>query len=257
MLTAKSVNTGGLGRFGNQLFTIAGVIGIAVRSGQSYGFPKWINQDNAIFGLPVQEMDQFFVNPLPQWVDVPFQDYGYFWGYRDIVLPSGNWNIDAHMQSDKFFLHCIDRIREQFRMKDEPEQNDCVAIHYRAGDYIDDPTAQHPRCSREYYDQAMNLFPKGTKFKIFSDDIVAASMLLGIESEYYPSIRANTNYIEDFRLMKRCKSFITANSSFSSMAAILGEHPEKKVIMPRRWFGSQMPAEFGTEDIYHQNAIVI
>lgn len=252
MLTAKSVNTGGLGRFGNQLFTIAGVIGIAVRSGQSYGFPKWINQDNAIFGLPVQEMDQFFVNPLPQWVDVPFQDYGYFWGYRDIVLPSGNWNIDAHMQSDKFFLHCIDRIREQFRMKDEPEQNDYVAVHVRCGDYIQDDTAQHPVCSREYYLEAMSHFP-GATFLVFSDDVhKARGILANTNSEF-----TNGNYIHDFRLMKRCKSFITANSSFSSMAAILGEHPEKKVIMPRRWFGSQMPAEFGTEDIYHQNAIVI
>lgn len=254
MLTAKSVNTGGLGRFGNQLFTIAGVIGIAVRSGQSYGFPKWINQDNAIFGLPVQEMDQFFVNPLPQWVDVPFQDYGYFWGYRDVVLPSGNWNIDAHMQSDKFFLHCIDRIREQFRMKDEPEQNDYVAIHYRAGDYIDDPTAQHPRCSQEYYEQAMAMFPEG-KFLVFSDNFNEAANIFGIVSDKIAYQIGD--YIDDFKLMKRCKSFITANSSFSSMAAILGEHPEKKVIMPRRWFGSQMPPEFGTEDIYHENAIVI
>ena len=256
MLTAKSVNTGGLGRFGNQLFTIAGVIGIAVRSGQSYGFPKWINQDNAIFGLPVQEMDQFFVNPLPQWVDVPFQDYGYFWGYRDIVLPSGNWNIDAHMQSDKFFLHCIDRIREQFRMKDEPEQNDYVAVHIRFGDYIKDETAQHPVCSKEYYEQAMGMFPERTTFKVFTDgtrDEVYSMM--NNKYDWYTCV--GEPYIDDFREMKRCKSFITANSSFSSMAAILGEHPDKKVIMPRRWFGSQMPAEFGTEDIYHQNAIVI
>ncbi len=256
MLTAKSVNTGGLGRMGNQLFTIAGVIGIAVRSGQSYGFPKWINQDNAIFGLPVQEMDQFFVNPLPQWVDVPFQDYGYFWGYRDVVLPTGNWNIDAHMQSDKFFLHCIDRIREQFRMKDEFSPVDGVALHIRFGDYIDHPDAQHPVCSKEYYEQAVALFPDD-KISVFSDDMEKAMQLLPQDNGKYYFPRTDKGYIQDFKFMKAHKHFITANSSFSSMAAILGEHPEKKVIMPRRWFGSQMPAEFGTEDIYHQNAIVI
>jgi hypothetical protein len=58
--------------------------------------------------------------------------------------------------------------------------------------------------------------------------------------------------------MKRCKSFITANSSFSFMAALLGDHPDKKIIMPSRWFGPQMPAMgFTTDDIYPEGAIVI
>jgi hypothetical protein len=41
------------------------------------------------------------------------------------------------------------------------------------------------------------------------------------------------------------------------MAAILGEHPENKIICPKRWFGSQMPAEFNTDDIYPEGAIII
>lgn len=252
MITALSIGRGGLGRFGNTAFTIAGVIGIARKSGQPYAFPRWQTHDNALFGEHVDDIETHLVSELPRVADLNFQEYGYFWGYRDIVLPSGNWTIDAHMQSYKFFEHCIDEVRRVFTFKEEPEQNDYVAVHYRAGDYQDNPEAQHPRCSREYYEKAMALFPEGTKFLIFSDNLEEAKKKLP-DADFAPV----QHYLEDFKLMKRCKSFIIANSSFSFMAALLGEHPEKKIVMPSRWFGSSMPPEFTTHDIYPENAIVI
>lgn len=237
---------------GNQMFTIAGVVGIAIKSGQPWGFPRWVTHDNKLFGQEPDDIQSHLVNELPSSDGLTFQDYGYWWGYRDIVLPNGNWSIDAHMQSYQFFSRCIDTIREVFRFKDEPEQNDYVAIHYRAGDYIDDPNAQHPRCSKEYYEKAMAEFPDGTKFMLFSDDN-EAYLKFG-DTVIQPE--GNT-YIEDFKLMKRCKHFICANSSFSFMAALLGEHPDKKIVMPSRWFGSSMPPEFTTTDIYPEGAIII
>jgi len=255
MVTSLSIGRGGLGRFGNQMFTIAGIIGIADKSGQPFGFPKWMNYDNALFGGPVDDISEFFVNPLPSINGQQFQEYGYFWGYRDIYLPGGDWSIDAHLQSGKFFEHSIDKVRHYFRMKDEPEQNDYVAIHYRAGDYIDNPDSYHPRCSKDYYEQAMKQFPDGTVFMIFSDDLENAVKLIDWMS-YKIIVSPGKNYIEDFKLMKRCKSFIIANSSFSAMAAHLGEHPEKKVIAPKRWFGEQANG-LDTSDIYDKNWIVI
>jgi hypothetical protein len=259
LITSLSIGTGGLGRFGNQLFTIASCIGIAVKSGQSFGFPKWLNRDNANFGGEVTDFSQHFASSLPEIVDVPFQSYGYFWGYRDIQLPTGNWSIDAHMQDPRFFEHCMPLIRETFRMKDEPEQNDYVAIHYRAGDYIDDPNAYHPRCSKEYYQEAMNLFPEGTEFVVFTDDSEAWDKIMS--SHMFPRMTCSISvvdtkmtYLQHFAFMKKCKSFITANSSFSFMAALLGEHPEKKIVMPKRWFGTQADITF---DGYPKEAIVI
>lgn len=267
MITALSVNTGGLGRFGNNCFTIAGVIGIATKSGQPYGFPQWITKDNATFGQEQDNIGDHLATPLPGIPDVQFSPYGYFWGYRDIQLASGNWTIDAHMQSEKYFKHCMPLIRETFRFKDEPPQNDFVAIHYRAGDYTEGENGHHPRCSKEYYEEAMKLFPD-SKFILFSDDVqgwyelmigdnpaTLIHFLLGSNSERVK--HSSKNYLEDFKLMKRCKHFITANSSFSLFAAILGEHPDKKIVCPARWFGSSMPSEFGTEDIYPENAIII
>lgn len=254
MLTALSISTGGLGRFGNTAFTIASVIGIACKSGQPYGFPAWLTKDNAIFGDPVDVIDDYLLNPLPR-IPLPnqFQNFPYFWGYRDIKLPTGNWSIDCHLQSDKYFRDFMPLIRHHFTFKDELEQNEYVAIHYRAGDYIDDPTAHHPRCTKQYYEKALEHFPAGSKCYVFSDDPYAALQTIGRKDFLYPA----GDYIEHFKLMKRCRSFICANSSYSLMAAILGEHPEKKIICPSVWFGTGMPPEFDPKDIYPENAIII
>ena len=252
MLTATSIGTGGLGRFGNQMFTIAGVIGIALKNNQTFGFPEWKNYDNALFGDPVDNFNDYFENQLPDTRGQSFNEYGYFWGYRDIRLPEGNWSINAHLQSGKFFDYCIDTIRHYLRLKNEPDQNDYVAIHYRAGDYIDDPNAYHPRCTAEYYKEAMSHF-KNDVFLIFSDDIEAAKKIFGTGFRVHYSVKRN--YIQDFALMKRCKSFIIANSSYSAMAAHLGEHPEKRVVAPKKWFGPNVGAE--TVDIYNKEWLII
>lgn len=252
MITATSIGTGGLGRFGNQMFTIAGVIGIATKSGQPFGFPHWKNRDNALFGGHVDDLNEVFENPLPSSEGLQFNEYGYFWGYRDIFLPVGNWSINAHLQSGKFFEHCMNTVRHYFKMKDEPEQNDYVAIHYRAGDYIDDVRAYHPRQQKEYYQKAMAMFPDGV-FKIFTDSPEAWETMMGWRKGYNFE---RGGYLEDFKQMKKCKSFIIANSSFSAMAAHLGEHPEKKVIAPKLWFGEQANG-METRDIYNKDWIVI
>lgn len=260
MLTALSIGKGGLGRFGNQCMTISGVIGIATKSGQPYAFPEWRTHDNALFGQPVDNINEYLLNPLPSIPEgLAFQDYGYFWGHRGIILPTGNWSIDAHMQSEKFFIHCMPLIRETFTFKDEPEQNDYVAIHYRAGDYIDDPNAYHPRCSKEYYQRAMDIMldfgMSETKFAIFTDDWDAWHKMFP-DLDSFEIGDPSLSYLFDFKFMKRCKSFICANSSFSLMAAILGTHPEKKIVCPRNWFGPQA-GDIETKDIYPENAIVI
>lgn len=257
MITAKSIATGGLGRMGNQMFTIAGCIGIAVKSGQPYAFPEWKTVDNAIFGNPVDNINDHLLKPLPALVSADgFHDFGYFWGYKDVYLPNGNFSIDAHMQSEKFFKHCLPLIRETFTFKDEHTPIDGVALHIRCGDYIDHPDAQHPICSKEYYEKAVALFPDD-RISVFSDDMEKAMQILPQDNSKFYFPRTDKGYIRDFKFMKAHKHFITANSSFSLMAAILGDHPEKKIVCPRNWFGSQMPAEFGTEDIYPEGAIIL
>jgi hypothetical protein len=258
MITSLSIGKGGLGRFGNQMFTIAGCIGIAVKSGQPYAFPHWKNYDNALFGNTVDDLNAELECPLPLLPDgLDIKEYGYFWGYKDIVLPTGSWSIDAHMQDPRFFSHCIDLVRHHFTFKNEPPGNDYVAIHYRAGDYQDNPDAYHPRCSVEYYIQAMELFPEGTHFELFSDDPDGAFDMLHTftKGKSLANQGRSSSYIEGFKLMKNCKHHITANSSFSLMAAILANQPGKKIVCPKRWFGAS--AGDMVFDGYPENAIIL
>ena len=70
-----------------------------------------------------------------------------------------------------------------------------------------------------------------------------------------PFTPVNMNYIDCFRMMKRTKNFICGNSSYSLMAAILSDHPDKIVVLPRKWFGDHVGLE--TVDLYPENSIII
>lgn len=236
-----------LGRYGraaNSFFQIASTIGIARRNNFDFAFPLFINHHHRDAFGSTEDVDLYkhFVNPLPLYDGPLLPERFVDWGYSDVILTE-SVSLAGHMQSAKYFSHCMDEVKWYFRMKDEMEQNDFVAVHVRLGDYDD---AYHPRLGMEYYGPAMEQFP-GATFMVFSDDIWAATkMFPGDERIHYSMDR---DYIKDFKFMKRCKSFIIGNSSYSAMAAILGEHPEKRVVAPRPWFGPKY-TEITGEDIY-------
>lgn len=246
--TMKAI--GNYGRFANGMYQIAGVLGIARRNQLKPVFPLWCNHWHRDgFGSKEDiELYKHFVNPLPQIPDgIEFTDRHVEWGYHETILPAGNWNLSGHFQSVKYFEHCIDEVKWYLTMKDELPLNDYVAIHVRLGDY---DNAYHPRLDMKYYGPAMARFPD-RKFLIFSDDLDSAKQMFGNGVEY-----ANGNYIEDFRLMKSCRDFIIGNSSYSAMAAILGEAKDKRVVAPRPWFGPAY-AHITGEDIYCPDWTVI
>jgi len=243
-----------LGRYGrlcNGAYQIASTIGIARKNGFDFAFPYWMNHDHKNRFGSTEDIDiqKHFANPLPLYDGPELPDRFIDWGFHDVVLTE-SVSLSGHMQSTRYFEHSINEVRHYFRMKDEPAQNDYVAIHYRAGDYSTG-AGYHPRMTMDYYGPATSQFP-GEKFLVFSDDIPEAKNLFGSSVEY----SEGQDYIQDFRLMKTCKSFIIGNSSFSAFAAVLGEHPEKKVIAPRPWFGPSYTQITG-EDIYEPDWTVI
>lgn len=249
---------GAYGRFANMLFQVAGVFGVARKNGLQPVFRPLINGDHKErFGSNEDiDLGKYFVNPLPvipagiRWTDKPVE-----WGYQDVRLGTGNWNLSGHFQSFKYFAHCFDEVKWYMRMKDEPPQNDYCAIHVRLGDY---DNAYHPRLDMDYYGKAISQFPAGTRFLVFSDDIDAASKMFAdynpLEWARYTFISGN--YIDDFKLMKSCRRFIIGNSSYSAMAAILGEAKDKRVIAPSPWFGPKYTNITG-RDIYCDGWTVI
>lgn len=231
---------GKYGRFANQCYQIAGVIGIATRNGIPYGFPEWVNHDhkNSFGSQEDVEVQKYFVNPLPGIDSRAWEERYIHWGYHDVQI-NGDVSIEGHLQSGRYFEHCIDLIRHYFKMKDEFTPTDACAVHWRAGDYIDDPQAYHPRMPKEYYESAFTHFPKDQKYLIFSDNTDEALKMFeqipGIDFE----IVKEKDYIQEFKLMKSCKHFIISNSSYSAFAATIADQPGKIVVSPSgyNWFG--------------------
>lgn len=252
MLTFRQL--GRYGRFTNGMFQIAGVIGIAERHGYLWAFPEWKNYDHRDrFGSSEDiEVQKYFVNPLPVLEDpTRFPEIFIHWGFNPGPYPD-NVSICGHLQSPKYFSHCIDTVRHYFRMNGEGPQNDLCAIHWRAGDYEESLTAYHPRQPKSYYEQAMRNFPPDQQYLVFSDNLDLAKQMFSGDQFTFSE---GNNYLEDFKRMKMCKHFIGANSSFSLMAAVLGEHPDKKMVFPSLWFGPV--AGITGRDCYPENAIVI
>lgn len=250
-----NLSIGRYGRFANGLFQIMGLIGIAKRQVFSWGIEPWTNWDHKErFGSSEDiEIWRHLAHALPQPVSHPYAQVDYNWGYQEFNLPPGNYDIRGHFQSPLYFDHAMDEIRYWLRFKDEPADRFEVAVHIRRGDYDD---AYHPRLAVEYYAPALSRFPD-RKFIVFSDDHDAAVKLMhdcGVTTFEL----AKGNYIEDFKLMKSCHSFICANSSYSYAAALLANQPGKQMVLPRRWFGPAWGNPDGmTTHLYHPNAIIL
>lgn len=248
---------GRYGRLANQMYQIAGTIGIARKNGFDFAFPYWKNYDHAERFGSTEDIDiqKHFINPLPLYEGPILEDKFIHWGYHDIKVTK-SCSISGHLQSFKYFAHCFDEVKHYFRMKAEPELNDYCAMHVRLGDY---DGGYHPRLGIGYYIKAIGEMPAGTKFLVFSDDPAAALQmfqkihdLTGIAFDFV----VGKDYIESFKLMKACRHFIIGNSSYSAMAAVLGEAPDKKVIAPRPWFGPKYTDITG-KDIYNDDWMVI
>lgn len=171
----------------------------------------------------------------------------------DVLECGCNAYLKGYWQSEKYFSDVAEVIRGEVRMTTPPEGQNAelwarigegasVGIHIRRGDYAEDATtkAYHGLCSVEYYQRAIALIAarvEKPKFFVFSDDPDWASENLRL-AHPFTLVRHNgaTADYEDFRLLCRCKHFITANSSFSWWAAWLGSAPDKVVVAPQRWF---------------------
>jgi len=239
---------GHMGRFCNQAYQIAGTIGIARRNNMQFAFPRWLNYDHRDRFGSAEDIDlqKYFLNPLPVYEGPNLPARWIEWGFHDVIL-NGGASLSGHLQSTRYFEHCLDEVRWYFRMVDEPPLSDYVAVHVRLGDY---DNAYHPRMGLNYYQPAMALFP-GARFLVFSDDLDSCKKIFGNSVEY----SEGRSYLDDFKLMKRCRHFIIANSTFSSFAAVLGDAPDKRVVAPRPWFGAL--AGITGEDIYNPDWTVI
>lgn len=119
--------------------------------------------------------------------------------------------------------------------------NEYIALHIRRGDYLN-LSSIYKIIENDYYRSALNYIYRCAKKPIlllFSDD-KDASKRLSEEIAFDVKIidYKDLDDVEEFRLMTACDHFITANSTFSFLAAKLSYKKNSIKITPKHWFVS-------------------
>ncbi len=121
-----------------------------------------------------------------------------------------------------------------------------IALHIRRGDYLTVPNVFINLTETDYYKNSIIYFQEkfrktNYKFVVFSDDQEWSKNYM---KEFFPHIKPIFPILKDYLelyLMSCCNHQIIANSSFSWWGAFLNNNPEKIIIAPKKWFGSDGP----------------
>jgi hypothetical protein len=161
--------------------------------------------------------------------------------------------LDGYFQSERYFDAYRDQIIQDFTLREGPEPVTCelldrissseaIALHIRRGDYVTNAAtnAYHGTCDMDYYRSGLDIVRQGMSRPhcfVFSDDPRWARENLQTDiPTTFVDVHASDRAHEDLRLMRACKRFVIANSSFSWWGAWLGQSADKVVVAPRRWF---------------------
>lgn len=210
-------NIGNGGRLGNQLFTIAATIGLALKHGYQPRFPANWKYRLMFPNIP----DEWFGAMEPTAKAIKEHRYE----YCDLQPIGDVCNIiNSYLQSPKYWEGYEAEIRYYLKPDGvECGSKDAVAIHYRRGDYVDNPN--YVQLSMGYYVMVYNMFYKGLPIVARSDDS-AFTMLHHQQASHYE--------VSDFKALAECKHHIISNSTFAWWAAYLGHC--NRVTSPQPWF---------------------
>jgi hypothetical protein len=224
-VTFRKLGARGYGYLGNQLWQVAGTLGLASTLGAEARFPLWPYQDR--LSVPA---DHFSAERL-QGRDASTMPQHIAPGHR------------RYLQDPALWRHLEPTIRRYFALEPTHEAAlaskfstmlalpDKTALHIRRGDY-QKKQQFHPAPSEAYLRAAIERVA-GSNIVVFSDDIAWCREHLSW-AEPVLFMEHNADY-EDLFLMAACQHHITANSSFSWWGAFLSADPHP--IYPARWYG--------------------
>lgn len=161
--------------------------------------------------------------------------------------------LEGYFQSERYFDGCREQILRDFTLRETPESttgellericgSESIALHIRRGDYVSNAAASafHGTLGMAYYKVGLDIARRGMNRPhcfVFSDDPQWARENLKTDvPTTYIDIHSTDLAHEDLRLMRACRSFVVANSSFSWWGAWLGQREGKTVVAPARWF---------------------
>ena len=277
---------GTMGRLGNQMFQYAALKGIAAHRGYEYTIPPEnprIQIDN--YGLieAFELSDNKKIGWLNTQYDIIAEKHFHFDEDLFNTFPDGS-GLYGFFQSEKYFKHIEDEIREDFTFKKEWLEpcegfrkdlgDEVIFLHVRRGDpnladkrgfkwAYTQCSSQHPPQPLEYYEKALKEFDDDMPVVVFSDsidwvkeqDLFKSDRFMISEQTDKFSDGALVPYI-DLCLMTLCDHAIIANSSMSWWGAWLIQNEYKKVVAPKMWFGPAY-ADKDTKDLYPKGCIVI
>jgi len=242
-------NLGNLGRLANQMFQYASLKGIARNRGYEFSIPPanvFGKRDPVVATAELNIYDVFGLDKKNKVGLIPNQVLMERMHTFDAELFENcpdNIDIFGYYQTQKYFEHIEDEIREDFTFdaelikscKDFLEYTyvfrDVIALHIRRGDYVSNPN--HPSQSMEYYQRGLEMLPD-LDVIVFSDDAEWCKQQEIFSSDRFSISEGNTTDA-DLCLMSMCQYHVIANSSFSWWGAWLAK--SKKVIAPKNWFG--------------------
>jgi hypothetical protein len=241
---------GRMGRFANQMFQYASLKGIARNTGVDFCIPNHSQSVDDGIGnkLRTELFDSFDLN-----VNIGLLNNGHapsvkerFFHFDEelFAMCPDHVSLIGYFQSEKYFKHIENEIREDFTFKDEI-LNPCkemiesvdnpIALHVRRTDYLTN-SENHFNLPLTYYQAALKYFDNDRNVIVFSDDSEWCK-----EQEIFSDdrflISENIDNRVDLCLMTLCNDFIIANSSYSWWGAWLSTNNDKKVIAPVQWFG--------------------
>jgi hypothetical protein len=243
------------GRLGNQMFQYALLLGVHTKMNREIVLSENIGDIELFKCFDIKGCH--FFNQRDIFTPNKFEEQQFHFD-KKVFRTQDNTDFKGYFQTEHYFKHCKDKVREEFIFKSEIQerannwikdykQYNLVSIHIRRTDYVNIPN-HHPLCSLDYYKKAITEFP-GSYFMIFSDDIEWCRENLLIENAVY--VDTGNDFV-DLCIMSMCNDNIIANSSYSWWGSWLNINPIKRVIAPKIWFG---PAYFywKTDDIYLPN----
>jgi hypothetical protein len=246
------------GRWGNQLFRIATMIGYAKEHNLEYFIPEeWkyrVYLENAhqykdVNGI-INNIQQIYNEPGFHYNTIP-------------AINNGIIEIRGYYQSNKYFNHAEQEVQSFLTINSDilnsvtntwfKESKTRLCIHIRHGDFFDRARNgghkgnehYHPVMSLQYYKNAIELILSKVlidEFMIFTDHPETKDFIFNKFDEYDVDIvymDFNEEFIYDFAAQSLCDHAIIPNSTFSWWSAYLNKNPNKIICCPNPsdWFG--------------------
>jgi len=217
------------GGLGNQLFQIAAGDTLAKRTGRTFQF---------VLGDPTVHSDQAYCTTiLRQWASricpSPPADaetlYEESYDYREPQSSSPNVTLHGYFQTYRYVSSDFGTSLELPSVEPLPG----AFLHIRGGDYVNHPL--HDVGLEAYYARAVAMFPPGTHFYVFTNDVAYAKTRPILQTISHSFI-TESDEVVCLAKMKSCLvGGICANSTFSWWGAYLNRYA-RTLVLPSKWF---------------------